>query len=113
MEYQQIQEVALRVKNKYTKLEIARMGREWNLSEITEGFVGDVGDLMKLVMAKEGKRVIDNVDEKLKEEITDCLWSIICIAKKLNIDVEKEFVDKMSKLDSRVDSSIQNPAKPD
>ncbi|EKD53574.1 MAG: hypothetical protein ACD_61C00010G0003 [uncultured bacterium] len=113
MEYQQIQELALRVKNKYSKLEIARMGREWNLSELTEGLVGDVGDLMKLVMAKEGKRVIDNVDEKLKGEIVDCLWSIICIAKKLNIDVEKEFVDKMSKLDSRVDSSLQNPSKPD
>lgn len=113
MEYQEIRDLALRVKNKYRQLEIARMGREWNLSELTEGFIGDAGDLMKLVMAKEGKRVIDNVDEKLKEEISDCFWSIICIADKLNIDIENDFVEKMSFLEKRVDKSLANPTQAD
>jgi NTP pyrophosphatase (non-canonical NTP hydrolase) len=109
MEFKNIVETALRVKNKYRQLEVARMGREWNLSEMTEGFVVDTGDLMGLVMAKEGKRVIENVDEKLKEELSDCLWAILSISEKLGIDLEKEFVEKMAKLEVRVDKSLENP----
>lgn len=113
MDFKQIEERALQVRSKYHQLEIARMGREWTLSELTEGFVGDVGSLMKLVMAKEGVRVIDDVDEKLKEEICDCLWSTICIANKLNIDLESEFAKKMDILDSRIESSLKDPTKAD
>jgi len=113
MEFREIEEMALRVKNKYRKLEVSRMGREWNLSELTEGFVGDVGDLVKLVMAKEGKRVIDDVDEKLKAEISDCLWAVICISKKLNIDLQSEFVKSMNTLETRIDNSLIDPAKQD
>jgi NTP pyrophosphatase (non-canonical NTP hydrolase) len=111
MELKEIQDIALRVKDKYRKLEIVRMGREWNVSELTEGFVGDVGDLMRLVMAKEGKRVIDNVDEKLKSEISDCLWAIICIADKLNIDIEKTFAKKMDFLEQRIDKTLVDPSR--
>jgi hypothetical protein len=39
--------------------------------------VGDVGDLMKLVMAKEGAREIQDVDEKLQHELAACLWSVL------------------------------------
>ena len=113
MEFKEIQQIALRVKDKYRKLEIARMGREWNLSELTEGFVGDVGDLMKLIMAKEGKRVIVDVDNKLKEELCDCLWAIINISEKLGVDLEPEFVTKMNLLEKRIDSSMENPQKAD
>lgn len=113
MDFKDIQKIALQVRGKYQELETKRMGREWNLSELTEGFVVDVGDLMKLVMAKEGKRVIDNVDEKLKEEISDCLWSVLCIADKLNIDVETNFVEKMKILEIRIDNSIKDPATAD
>jgi NTP pyrophosphatase (non-canonical NTP hydrolase) len=113
MEFKEIQEIALRVKNKYRQLEIARMGREWNVSELTEGLVGDVGDLMKLVMAKEGKRVIDDVDEKLREEIGDCLWAVICIADKLGINIEADFEEKMKGLEQRVDTALQDPTKAD
>lgn len=113
MQYLDMETLALRVKSKYRKLEEARMGREWNLSELTEGFVGDVGDLMKLVMAKEGKRIIDDVDSKLEEEIVDCLWAIICISKKLNLDLEKLFLEKMEKLEKRVDNTLLDPNKAD
>jgi len=67
-----------------------------------EGFVGDVGDLMKLVMAKEGVRTIEDVDKKLKHELCDCLWSVLVLAKKFDIDIEREFLDKMSELEERI-----------
>lgn len=113
MDFNQLTADALRIKNKYRQLEIARIGREWNLSELTEGLIGDIGDLMKLVMAKEGKRVIENVDEKLEEELVDCLWAIICIADKLNINLGAQFEKKMKKLELRIDESLKKPQNPD
>lgn len=113
MEFKLLAEIALRVKDKYRKLEVARMGREWNLSEMTEGYVVDTGELMGLVMAKEGKRVIENVDEKLKEELCDCLWAILTISEKVGVDLEKEFGEKMVKLEERVDKRMENPAGAD
>lgn len=113
MDIKEIEATALRVKNKYRKLEIARMRREWNLSEMTEGLMVDMGMLMKFVMAKEGKRVVDDVDEKLKDELTDCLWAIICIADKLGIDIEADFGDKMKKLEERIDKTLADPTKVD
>lgn len=53
-------------------------------------------------MAKSGFRTIENVDEKLHEELTDCLWSIVVIADELGIDLEKEFQKKIKELDERV-----------
>jgi hypothetical protein len=43
---------------------IARGTQPWSRAEIAQGFVGDVGDLMKLVMAKEGLRPIADVEAR-------------------------------------------------
>ena len=92
---QEIQK-AYRVFNKQQKYKV------WGVSEYLEGFVGDVGDLMKLYMAKENFHHGDKVDEKLAQELSDCLWSVIIIAKELEIDLEKEFLSTMNKLEKRL-----------
>ncbi len=71
-----------------------------------EGFVVDVGDLMKLVMIKEGYREGENVDERLRHELSDCLWSILVLAKKYDVNLEKEFVKTMRELEKRIDEKM-------
>lgn len=70
------------------------------------GFVGDVGDLSKIIMAKGGLREMDNVDEKLAHELADCLWSVLVLASKYNIDLAKEFNKTMNELDARIDGEL-------
>lgn len=89
------------VREKYSILEKSKYGREWTPGEIAQGFVGDVGDLMKLVMTKEGVRDLDDVDERLRHELSDCLWSLLVIAKKYDIDLEQSFLITMDELDRR------------
>jgi NTP pyrophosphatase (non-canonical NTP hydrolase) len=101
MNLKQLTERAMEVRDKYSTLEKSAYGREWTPGEIAQGFVGDVGDLMKLVMTKEGIRDIENVDEKLVHELSDCLWSLLVIAKKYNIDLERAFLKTMTELDAR------------
>lgn len=75
---------------------------KWNGIDYTAGFVGDVGDLMKLVMAKENKRHKDNVDADLKHELGDCLWSLMVIANHYDIDLEEAFKGTMQELEKRL-----------
>jgi NTP pyrophosphatase (non-canonical NTP hydrolase) len=104
MDFKQLSERAMEIRDKYSALEKNKYGREWTPAEIAQGFVGDVGDLMKLVMTKEGIRDLENVDEKLEHELSDCLWSILVIAKKYDIDLEKSFLNTMDELDKRFET---------
>lgn len=93
---------AVEVREKYGKLELKKYGKKWTNSEIAQGFVGDLGDLMKIVMAKEGIRDIENVDEKLAHELADCLYSVFVLANNYGVDLEKSFLKTMDELEIRI-----------
>lgn len=105
MEFSQIEKRALEVRELYDKLN-TKHNKPWTPLNRTEGLVGDVGDLMKIVMAKEGYRQMDNIDEKLKHELSDCLWSIIVIANSYNINLGEEFLKTMDELEERVQKEL-------
>lgn len=107
MEFNQIIKRALEIRSKYAELERKKFGREWTREQIMEGFVGDVGDLIKLVMAKEGLREKENVDEKLAHELSDCLWCVLVLADKYGIDIEESFLKTMGELEKDIDSELQ------
>ena len=102
MDFSKIIERAKEVRELYRQLEIKKYGKEWTAGQIAQGFVGDVGDLIKLVMSKEGIRDVADSDEKLKHELSDCLWSILVLADKFNIDLEDSFIANMDLLEKRI-----------
>ncbi|RXK53859.1 nucleotide pyrophosphohydrolase [Oleiharenicola lentus] len=76
--------------------------RPWTREEVMQGFVGDVGDLMKLVMAKAGVRPIADTDRKLAHELSDCLWSVLVLARLYQVDLGKEFFRTMDELEKKL-----------
>lgn len=92
---------AQQIRAKYDTLNEKDGHKKWGASEYTEGFVGDVGDLMKLVMAKEGKRRGEDIDAKLRHELSDCLWAVLIIASEYDIDLEQSFYETMDELERR------------
>jgi NTP pyrophosphatase (non-canonical NTP hydrolase) len=102
MKFSEIQKRALEIHNKYSKLE-QKNGRAWTRQDIVRGFVGDVGDLVKLTMAEDGIRDIDDSKNKLRHELADCLWSIIVIARQYEIDLEDSFLKTMDELEKKID----------
>jgi NTP pyrophosphatase (non-canonical NTP hydrolase) len=106
MEFSQIQKRALEVREKYSKLEKYRGTKEWSREDLVRGFVGDVGDLVKLTMAEDGVRKIGDSKNKIAHELADCLWSIIIIANKYNVDLKESFLKTMDELDQRIDSEL-------
>lgn len=106
MNFSEIIGRAKEIKSLYANLEVKKYGHAWTPSQIAQGFVVDIGDLIKSVMSKEGVREVDNVDEKLSHELCDCLWSIIILADKFNIDLEKSFISNMNLLEKRIKKDI-------
>lgn len=102
MEFKDIIKRAQEIQKAYRLFNKQQKYKVWGVSEYVQGFVGDVGDLMKLVMAKENFRHSTKVDRKLAKELADCLWSTIIIAKELEIDLEKEFLSEMDELEKRI-----------
>ena len=104
MEFKDVVAIAKDVRASYHIFETKFAGKPWSREQIAQGFVGDVGDLMKLIMAKEGIRAIDDVDAKLAHELSDCLWSILVLADKYGIDLESEFTKNMQELKAHIDA---------
>lgn len=98
MKFKDIEKAALQLNDLYEQLEVKRWGRVWSTAELALGFVGDVGDLAKLIQANAGIRDIDDCEKKLGHELSDCLWSIIVLANKCGIDLEAEFVKNTREL---------------
>ncbi len=102
MELAQLSARALQIRAAFAQQEQMQSGRPWTREEIMQGFVGDVGDLMKLVMAKAGVRTIAETDAKLAHELSDCLWSVLVLAQLYDVDLEKAFLQTMDGLEKKL-----------
>jgi len=102
MEFKEIIIRANQIKDKYNALHKTQAEPEWGISEYTQGFVGDVGELMDLIMAKQGFKRASDLESKLKHELADCLYSICVIAHELDIDLEKEFIKTMAEIENKI-----------
>jgi NTP pyrophosphatase (non-canonical NTP hydrolase) len=102
VELNELTAVARKVAAAYSAKNRAEGRNEWTLESFLAGFVGDVGDLSKLVMAKSGYRHIDAVDEKIAHELSDCLWSILVIADELSLDLGIVYKKEMDALLHRI-----------
>ncbi|MFG2191906.1 MazG nucleotide pyrophosphohydrolase domain-containing protein [Streptomyces sp. NPDC048639] len=122
MDLEQAQRRALRVHALYDELNRREHGRVWTREEFMLGFVGDVGDLAKLVMAEEGARDVPGGRAALEHELADCLWSVLILARLHGVDLAAAFDRTMDELEAAVSGQLDSggarsgrpgPARPD
>jgi NTP pyrophosphatase (non-canonical NTP hydrolase) len=106
MQLSDLQNSALQLNTLYERLAARRHGRVWTTEELALGFMGDVGDLAKLIQARAGVRTIDDWRTKLGHELSDCLWSILVLAHKCGIDLEAEFARNIRELGEYVSNEL-------
>jgi len=99
MKFDELIQRALSIRKLIQQYEEQNFGTSWTNEELALGFVGDVGDLVKLVMAQNGRRNIPEAESKLTHELSDCLWSIIVLADGHGVDLEKAFLKTMDDLE--------------
>jgi NTP pyrophosphatase (non-canonical NTP hydrolase) len=102
MEFNALISRALSVRAQYVRFEEEHFGTAWTNQELALGFIGDVGDMAKLIVAQNGRREIPGAQEKLAHELADCLWSIIVLANANTIDLEDAFLTSMGEIEKRL-----------
>ena len=91
MDLGELQARALEIAALYDRHHVAAGREPWSTGDLTLGFVGDVGDLAKLVMAVDGRRVVPDAKAGLGHELADCLWSVLVLAGRYGVDLVAEF----------------------
>jgi NTP pyrophosphatase (non-canonical NTP hydrolase) len=109
MEFNLMTERAMEIRQLYSQYEQQTFGRSWTREEVALGFVGDVGDLAKLIQAANGVRNIPDVNKKLAHELSDCLWSVIVVANLHGIDLEQVFMSTMDDLEQHSKEVLASP----
>ena len=102
MEFQKLVNRAIDLRSQYEKKEQKLYGTPSTDEDVAQGFLGDANNLVKLVMAQHGKRVIANSQEKLGSQLAHCLWSVIVLSKMDNIDLEQSFMEAMDRLETHL-----------
>jgi NTP pyrophosphatase (non-canonical NTP hydrolase) len=90
-----LEQRALEIRRKYDALNKSRDGQPWDALKLANGFKKDVSDLIDILQSKTPNH------RKLNHVLADCLWSVLVIARKLDIDIEKAFWTTMGDLDRR------------
>ena len=104
MEFKKVIDRAMEIRRLIEAKEIQLYGSPWTSEEVALGFVGDVGDLAKLISAENGRRNIPNSREKLEHELADCLWSIIVLSNLHGVDLERSFFETMDRLENHFET---------
>ena len=99
MTFDELLQRALAVRTLYAEFERRNYGSQWTTEELALGLVGDVGDLAKLILAREGRRHIPDAPEKLAHELADCLWALMVLARACDVDLEQAFLHTMADLE--------------
>jgi NTP pyrophosphatase (non-canonical NTP hydrolase) len=96
-----LQQRAMEIKRRYAELEKQRDGKSWDALKMAEGFKKDVESLIEILKS----RKIDQ--RKLNHEMADCFWSVLVLARKLDVDIERAFWTTMLELDNRLDGELK------
>ena len=96
-----LEQRAMEIRRRYDELNKKKSGQAWDARKLANGFKKDVVDLIEIVESR-------SVDQKkLSHELADCLWSVLVIAHKLEVDIERAFWTTMGELDERLDKELK------
>jgi NTP pyrophosphatase (non-canonical NTP hydrolase) len=101
---------SMQIRKLYNELEKRKHGGPWTNQEDVIGFVHDVGELGRLVMAAEGRWIHQgDINNDLGDKLAECLWWLFVLSERLGIDVNSAFSSKMSELEGGLSSSLECP----
>lgn len=107
MDLHEMSERAVRVRALFAEVDAAASRRPWTTDEVMLGFVGDAGDLAKLVLGKAGVRPRPDLDDALAHELADCLWSLLVLADDYGVDLDASFTRLMIDLQDSLTRKLQ------
>ncbi len=107
MDIAPMQARAVDVRRQFAVFEQATYGREWTVEDLVMGLMTDLGDLAAIVQTLEGKRPprTDNPIQSLEHEVSDCLWVLLVIADRYDINIADAFDQTMTGIEGWIQNN--------
>jgi len=98
---------ASHIRDLYKQLEERLHGSAWTPQEVMLGYLSDIGELGRLVMATQGRWLHEgDLPRELEDKLAECLWWVLVLADRLGVDITKAFTTKMDDLDVHLTKSV-------
>ena len=94
-------ERSIAIREKYHSLEEKMHSSKWTLEEDALAFITDAGLVGRNIMSHEGRWPKENSNDELRHKIGECMWWLMILAERSNINAEVElenFLKKTEKL---------------
>lgn len=94
---------SIKIRDNYHELEKQYHGSKWSVEEDALAFLTDAGLVGRLTMANEKRWPVSGDEvEELKHKLSECIWWIIVLAERMNIDISKSLDDFLSSLERKM-----------
>lgn len=107
VELEALQRQALELAERFDRLNAAQGQTPWSGKDLMLGFAGDVGDLAKAIQVAENARTLRGTS--IEHELADCLWSVLVLADRYDIDLETAFTTLMERMGKSVEAKLAGP----
>lgn len=76
------------IRKRYHQLENEHHGSEWTIEEDALAFLTDAGLVGRLTMSQQNRWPKSNTKEDLEHKLGECIWWLIILADRMNIDIK-------------------------
>ena len=103
MNFNELVERSVKVRNLYHNLERQHHEKEWTVEEDALAFLTDAGLVGRLTMAQQGRWPKNGETEsELEHKIGECIWWLINLAERTNIDSGEALEKFLSKTEKKL-----------
>ena len=77
-------------------------GKTWGIYQRLNDLVEETGELANAIQVKEGWKTKNRAKAELVNSVCDVLYSILLIAERYNLDLEKEYPSVLSEIEGQI-----------
>ena len=103
MNFGEVVERSVKIRKLYHQLESQHRGKEWTVEEDALAFLTDAGLIGRLTMSQQGRWPTDEEPgPELEHKLGECMWWLIVLAERMNIDMGDALEFFLSKTENRL-----------
>jgi len=103
MNFSEVVERSVQIRKQYHQLERQYHEKEWTVEEDALAFLTDAGLVGRLTMSQQERwpKGGDTLSE-LEHKLSECLWWVIVLAERMNLDISESLDEFLSKLEKQL-----------
>lgn len=103
MKFKEVVERSIQIRKLYHELEKQYHKSEWSVEEDALAFLTDAGLVGRLTMAQQKRWPKDGESQaELEHKLGECIWWLITLADRMDIDISKSMDDFLSKVEDQL-----------